>query len=70
MSREPPTFRESDLKRALRGNKRAGETAAAVKIEGGCIEIKLKNGGTVAVNNTDTANDDTNTNPWDEVDLK
>jgi hypothetical protein len=69
MGREPSTFRESDLKRALRGIKGAGETAATVKIEGGCIEIKLKNGGTIAMH-TNTANDDTTTNPWDEVDLK
>ncbi len=69
MSRAPSTFREVDLKRALRGIKNAGETAEAVEIKGDCIKIKIKN-GKEAVITTDTDTDDTNTNPWDEVDLK
>jgi hypothetical protein len=38
-----------------------------VVIEDGRIEIKLKNGNSAADNNAD---DNDNTNPWDEVDLK
>ena len=49
MSRAPPTFRESDVKRALRAIEAAGKKAESVEIGDGCIKIRLKN-GTVADN--------------------
>jgi hypothetical protein len=70
MSRAPSTFRESDVKRALRAIENAGHKAASVVIEDGRIEIKLKNGKAVAASNNDNHANDTDANPWDEVDLK
>jgi len=68
MGHGPSSFKESDVKRALRAIESAGQKAASVVIEGRRIEIKLKN-GKGAADNTDDTNDD-NTNPWDAVDLK
>ena len=65
MSRAPSTFRESDLKRALRAIEAAGKKAASVEIEAGRIRIKLKNG--TGTDNHDTSGNATNeTNEWDE----
>ena len=67
MNRAPSTFREVDVKRALRAIKDAGETAEAVEIKGDCIKIRIKNGKDAVVT---TNADNTTTNPWDKVDLE
>jgi hypothetical protein len=43
MSRAPSTFRESDVKRALRAIEAAGKKAASVEIEPGRIKIQIEN---------------------------
>jgi hypothetical protein len=69
MSRAPSNFRESDLKRALRSIRDAGEEATTVEIENKLIKIRLRNGDVKAVN-SNINNDGITANPWDEVDLK
>jgi hypothetical protein len=65
MSRAPSTFRESDVKRALRAIEAAGKKAASVEIEDGRIKIRLKNG--TGADNYDTSGNVTNeTSEWDE----
>jgi hypothetical protein len=63
MRRAPSSFREADVRRALRAIAGAGKTATAVEIEGGVIKIKIKDGDNVTINNTTDG-----TNPWDAVD--
>ena len=41
MSRAPSTFRESDVKRALRAIEAAGNKAESIEIEAGRIKIRL-----------------------------
>ena len=48
MSRAPSTFRESDLKRAVRAIEAAGKKVTVVEIEDGRIKIKIKNGNDAA----------------------
>lgn len=63
MSRAPCTFRETSLKRAVRGFEAAGKEVVAADIApDGTIKIRFKSGKVAAVNN------DTDINPWDEVD--
>lgn len=69
MSRAPSTFRESDLKRAVRAIEAAGKKVTAVEIEDGRIKIKIKNGNDAAADD-DNNSDNGNANPWDKVDLK
>ena len=65
MSRAPSTFRESDVKRALRAIEAAGKKAASVEIKPGRIKIRLKND--TGTDNHDTNESATNeTNEWDE----
>jgi hypothetical protein len=65
MSRAPSTFRESDVKRALRAIEAAGKKAASVEIKSGRIKIRLKNG--TGTDNHDTGGSATNeTSEWDE----
>ena len=65
MSRAPSTFRESDVKRALRAIEAAGKKAASVEIKPGRIKIRLKND--TGTDNHDTSGSATNeTNEWDE----
>jgi hypothetical protein len=69
MSRAPSTFRESDLKRAVRAIEAAGKKVTAVEIEDGRIKIKIKKGNDAAADD-DNNSDNGNANPWDAVDLK
>jgi hypothetical protein len=65
MGRAPSTFRETDLKRALRAIEAAGQKATSVEIEPGRIKIQLKNDTDAA--NRDTRGSVTNeTKEWDE----
>ena len=65
MSRAPSTFRETDLKRALRGIEAAGQKATAVEIEDGRIKIKLKD-GVGADDNDGNDNAMNDTSEWDK----
>ena len=60
MSRAPSTFRESDVKRALRAIEAAGKKAASVEIEDGRIKIRLKND-----TGADNHEPDQDVNEWD-----
>jgi hypothetical protein len=62
MSRASSTFRESDVKRALRAIEAAGKKAASVEIEDGRIKIRLKNG-----TSADNHEPDQEPNEWDNV---
>jgi hypothetical protein len=44
MSRARSSFKETDVKRLLRAIEAAGQKAATVEIEGGCIKIKIMDG--------------------------
>jgi hypothetical protein len=66
MGHGPSSFKESDVRRALRAIEAAGKKVASVEIEDGRIKITIKNGNGADDNIDDTAN----TNPWDKVDLK
>ena len=63
MSRAPSTFRESDLKRAVRGVEAAGKKAVAAEIEGGVIRIMLEDGNKVVVMKPGVTDD---SSEWDE----
>jgi hypothetical protein len=65
MGHGPSSFKESDVKRALRAIESAGKKVESVVIEDGRIKITIKNGNCATDNN-----DDDNANPWDKVDLK
>lgn len=64
MSRASSSFRETDVKRALRAIENAGRKVESVEIEGGRVKIKLKNGKD-ADNNYCGGNG--STDPWDAV---
>ena len=65
MSRAPSTFRESDVKRALRAIEAAGTKAESIEIEAGRIKIRLKNN--TGTDDHDTSGSVTNEiNEWDE----
>ena len=65
MSRAPSTFRERDVKRAMRAIEAAGQKAVSVEIEPGRIKIRLKND--TGTDNHDTKGSATNeTKEWDE----
>ena len=67
MGHGPCSFKEADVKRAVKAVEAAGKQVEFVEIEDGrIIRIKIKNGNGAADSNDNT----TNTNPWDEVDLK
>jgi hypothetical protein len=64
MSRAPCTFRQTDLKRAVRGFEAAGKEVVAADITSdGTIRIKFRSGKAAVV-----VNDGTDINPWDTVD--
>ena len=61
MGRMPSSFRESDLKRAVRGFEAAGKEVVAADITpDGTIRIKFKSGGNVVVA------DNSDSREWDD----
>jgi hypothetical protein len=71
MGRAPSTFRETNVKGAVRAVEAAGKSVRGVRFENDGFTVltdpvKDNNG------NDDNSNNDDNdsTNPWDEVDLK
>lgn len=75
MSRAPCTFRESDVKRLVRAAEAAGKRVTHLKVdENGVIDLTLVDNDATNKRNgrSNRAADDNdgNTNPWDEVDLK
>ena len=62
MSRAPSSFRETDIKRAVRALEAAGKQVDAVEIADGRIKIKIRNGG----NGADDNDDNDKTSEWDD----
>ncbi|MGV7216050.1 hypothetical protein [Bradyrhizobium sp. UFLA05-112] len=65
MSRVRSSFRENDVKRALRAIEAAGQKAESLEIEGGCLKIKIQN-----VNDADEGTSENRMNETDEWDAK
>jgi hypothetical protein len=65
MGHGPSSFKEADVKRAVKAVEAAGKEVESVEIEQGRIKIKVRrrNGGK-------DDNSNSNTNPWDSIDLK
>jgi hypothetical protein len=60
MSRAPSSFRETDVKRAIRAIERAGKKAGAVEmVKGGVVRITIKDSDEVVPVDTDSSE-------WDE----
>jgi hypothetical protein len=68
MGRAPSSFRETDVKRAVRAFEKAGKEVVAADITPDCtIRIKLRRGKDAV---TDVKDDNDDANPWDAIDLK
>ena len=63
MSRAPPNFRESDLRRVMHVLKAEGKEIAEVEIEGSRVRIRIKNGDGAGDIDDNAMND---TAEWDE----